>query len=138
MNSFEKGNLTGKNHDGPNANRPVTILTASSIIGDKVENLQNETLGEINNLMINVQSGKVEYVIVEHGGFLGMGEKLFAIPFEQLELDPVKEVYILNRSIEFFEKAPGFDNEHWPDTNSHAFEKANTYWGSFMGVNTGS
>lgn len=138
MNSFEEDNLTGKNHEGANANRHVKILTATSIIGDKVENHQNESLGEIYDLMINVQSGKVEYVIVEHGGFLGMGQKLFAIPFEQLELDTRKEVYILNRSKEFFDQAPGFDKDHWPETNSHSYEKENMYWGSFMGVNTGS
>lgn len=137
MNTFESENLTGQNHGGAKENTPLKVLTATSLIGNEVENLQGETIGEVHDLMINVHSGEVDYAIIEHGGFLGLGQKLFAVPFKQLELDTVKEVYILDKSLEFFEKAPGFDRDHWPETNSHLYEETNTYWGSFMGVNTG-
>jgi sporulation protein YlmC with PRC-barrel domain len=128
---YEVDNATGVNHEGPRANAPVRRLTASSIIGDKVENPQGQNLGKIDNLMVNLHDGRVEYAVVEMGSFLGLGGKLFAIPFTELQVDPVKEVFILNRSKEYLEKIPGFDKSHWPDTNAHTyFNDVNTYWGT--------
>jgi sporulation protein YlmC with PRC-barrel domain len=138
MNSFSKDNFTGKNHDGKFANTPLRVLTASSIMANKVYNTTDEHLGDVKDIMINVTEGTIEYVIIEFGGFLGIGEKFFAIPFELLEIDEEREAFILNQSKETLEKAPGFDKDHWPETNSHHMSDANTYWGGFMGPNTGS
>jgi sporulation protein YlmC with PRC-barrel domain len=129
--SYEVDNRTGINHEGPVANVPVRRLTASSIIGDSVENPEGEDLGKIDNLMINLNTGKVEYAVLEFGSFLGIGGKLFAIPFSELNLDPDRELFILSRSKEYLKQTPGFDKAHWPDTNDHAyFNDVNTYWGS--------
>jgi sporulation protein YlmC with PRC-barrel domain len=136
---YEVDNATGMNHEGPRANVPVKRLTASSIIGDKIENPQGENLGKIDNLMINLNTGRVEYAVLEKGAFLGIGGKLFAIPFAELKLDPVKEVFILNRNKEYLDRIPGFDKSHWPDTNAHTyFNDVNTYWGTgtTSGTNT--
>jgi sporulation protein YlmC with PRC-barrel domain len=127
--NYEVDNKTGVNHEGPQANLPVKRLTATSIIGDKVENPLGETLGKIDNLMVNLNDGRVEYAVVEMGSFLGLGGKLFAIPFSQLQIDDVKECFILNRSKEYLKNIPGFDKAHWPDTNAHPyFNDVNTYW----------
>jgi len=88
--------------------------------------------------MINVHDGKIEYVIIEFGGFLGIGEKFFAVPYKILDLDTDRHAYILNQKREVLENAPGFDKDHWPETNSHEFDKVVNYWGGFMGPNTGS
>jgi len=88
---YEVDNLTGTNHEGTLANQPVQRLTATSIIGDNVENGEGENLGEIDNLMINVHTGYVEYAVVEFGSFLGLGGKLFAIPFKELRINPAKK-----------------------------------------------
>ena len=134
----EKDNLTGQNHSGPNANRPLKFLTASSVIGDEVENSKGETLGKIKDIMLNVRSGEIEYVVLEHGrGFLGIGEKLFAIPFPALKVNPKSQDFILDVENDFLEKAPGFDKRHWPETNGH-YTDVNSYWGDFMGVNVSS
>jgi sporulation protein YlmC with PRC-barrel domain len=132
-------NLTGQNHEGINANWPVRLLTATSIIGDKVENNKGDNLGKIKDIMLDIREGKIEYVVIEYGGFLGVGEKLFAVPFRSLELDTANHQFILNKSKETFEKAPGFDKDHWPETNSHEYyHDVDTYWGGFMGPNTGA
>jgi sporulation protein YlmC with PRC-barrel domain len=99
---YEVDNLTGRNHEGPLANLPVRRLTATSIIGDKIENLDGDNLGKIDNLMININNGMIEYVVVESGSFLGLGGKLFAIPFSQFYLNADKECFILNREKEYF------------------------------------
>jgi sporulation protein YlmC with PRC-barrel domain len=128
---YEADNATGQNHEGPLANTPVQRLTATSIIGDTVENPQGDELGKIDNLMINLHNGDIEYAVVEMGSFLGLGGKLFAIPFSELQIDPVKEIFIVNRTKDYLKNIPGFDKTHWPDTNAHAyFNEVNTYWGT--------
>jgi sporulation protein YlmC with PRC-barrel domain len=126
--TYEFDNRTGVNHEGGSANTPVERLTASSIIGDSVENTQGEKLGTINNVMINLESGHVEYLVMEFGAFLGVGGKLFAVPFSEFKIDAEKRLFILDRDKEFLEKLPGFDKLHWPDTNNHYYEDVNQYW----------
>jgi sporulation protein YlmC with PRC-barrel domain len=128
MDTLTNENLTGVNHGGAHPNLPLKYLTASSIIGDKVHNDKGEHMGEIEDIMIDMTTGKIEYVIIEFGGFLTIGEKYFAIPFGLLRVDPGKKMFLFNQSRELLEKAPGFDMNHWPETNFHGEE---TYW-SFM------
>ncbi len=86
---------------------------------------QEEHLGKIADIMIDITTGKIEYVVIEFGGFLTIGEKYFAIPFSLLRVDPVKKAFLLDQPKERLEKAPGFDMSHWPETNFHAEER---YW----------
>lgn len=135
--NLENENMTGHNQLGPNANNPVRVLTATSIIGDKVENNQGDDIGHIKDIMLNIHDGSIEYLIIEFGGFLGIGEKLFAVPFSALRLNASKKDFILDVDKKFLETAPGFNKDHWPETNSHYYEHVHATWGSFMGPNTG-
>lgn len=131
--TYKKDNRTGINHEGPDANMPVQRLTASSIAGDRVENPEGEDLGEIDTLMINLHTGEVEYAVIEFGAFLGIGGKLFAVPFKELKLDSEREIFILNRDKEYLKKSPGFDKTHWPETNDHSyFEDVRMYYGNYL------
>ena len=120
-------NITGENDEGEFPNLRLKVLTATSIIGDKVRNKQDENLGSIREIMLNVQTGKIEYYVIEFGGFLGIGEKLFAIPFNLLTIDAENQVFIFDQPREKLEKAPGFDKAHWPETNIHYYE-ADQHW----------
>ena len=131
MNSLTEDNLTGINHEGPETNRPLRYLTASSIIGDHVHNEQKEHIGLIKDIMIDVVKGGIDYYILEFGGFLGIGTKYFAIPFGHLAVDSEKHLFIFNKTREALENAPGFDLDHWPDTNIH-WDRVYDYW-SFTG-----
>lgn len=130
---FETQNITGENREATNANTPVRVLTATSIIGDKVENFNKEKIGEIHNIMLNVQTGCIEYVVMESGGFLGIGEKLFAIPFKSMALDAERKTFLLNLDKDFLKNAPGFDKDHWPETNSKHWEDVGNYWTNSRG-----
>jgi len=125
MDILTQENLTGVNKEGKNPNLPLKFLTASSIIGDHVHNDSDEHIGKIEDIMIDITAGKIEYVVIKSGGFLTIGEKYFAVPFSLLKVDPEKKQFILSQSKEMIEKAPGFDLNHWPETNFHAEE---TYW----------
>jgi len=138
MKTFAQDNLSGTNHEGAHPNSPLKFLTASSIIGDEVLNRGGEKLGKINDIMVELSNGKIEYVVIELGGFLGMGEKYFAVPFALLKVDAENETFVLDQTKEALQAAPGFDKDHWPETNSHEFDNAGTYWGGFMGANTGA
>ena len=93
------------------SNSPVK---ASGIIGTKVVNPKAESLGDIKEIVIDPSTGRVAYVVVSFGGFLGMSEKLFAIPFSSFEYNLANNEYVLHVPKERLENAPGFDPEHWP------------------------
>ncbi|WP_374089638.1 PRC-barrel domain-containing protein [Methylomicrobium lacus] len=94
------------------------VSRASKIIGAKVKNLNGENLGDIKDLVIDPERGQVVYGVVSFGGVLGMGNKLFAIPWDGLSWNPDKQYYILDLDKETLKKAPGFDKKHWPDTSN--------------------
>ncbi len=90
-------------------------MSASTLVGDAVVNARGEDLGKLEEIMIHVDSGKVAYAVLSFGGFLGMGDKLFAIPWEALSLDEDNKQFILDVDKEKLEHAPGFNKDHWPD-----------------------
>ena len=91
------------------------VLSASSIMGHKVINTAGEQLGSIKELMIDLDGGLIAYAVLSFGGILGMGDKLFAIPWEALTIDTENHTFILDVDKEVLENAPGFDKDHWPD-----------------------
>jgi hypothetical protein len=92
------------------------FLTAKKINGDKVINMAGEHLGKIEDLMIDLENGRVAYAVLSFGGFLGFGNKLFAVPWEALSVRSHEHAFALDVSKEILEKAEGFDKEDWPLT----------------------
>lgn len=95
--------------------RPKSIVRADEVIGVKVINRAKEDLGKIYQIVLDKISGQVVYVVLESGSFLGMGGKLFALPWNAIHYDPNEEAFILNVSKDLLKNAPGFDKDHWPD-----------------------
>lgn len=92
---------------------------SSKLVGLTVKNTQGEDVGTINDLVISVADGKVAYAALSHGGVLGIGDKLFAVPFRELKFTHDKADnemhFVLNISNEKLKAAPGFDKNNWPD-----------------------
>jgi len=106
------------------------IHKASDLIGKNVVNPEGKTLGEIKNLAIDGEQGRIAYAILSFGGFLGIGNKLFAIPWGALRIGPGGDNFVLNVDKAKLEKAPGFDNDKWPDlTNRQVAGELHTYYG---------
>lgn len=97
------------------------VLSASTIMGDDVVNAEGENLGEVKELMVDLDAGQIAYAVLSFGGFLGLGEKLFAIPWGALSLDPERKVFVLNLDREVLEEAPGFDKDDWPQTRDREY-----------------
>jgi sporulation protein YlmC with PRC-barrel domain len=91
------------------------VLSASTLAGDTVRNLQGEDVGHIKELMIDLRSGRVAYAVLSFGGFLGVGDKLFAVPWSALRFNQQEKVFLLDVDKQRLEQAPGFDKDHWPD-----------------------
>jgi len=91
------------------------FLSASTLIGAQVRNPQNESLGDLKDVMIDTASGKIAYGVLSFGGVLGVGNKLFAVPWDSFRVDPEKERLVLDVLERRLEDAPGFDADHWPN-----------------------
>lgn len=96
-------------------------LSASSLRETTVVNAQGDDLGTIEDLMIDPSTGRVEYAVLDFGGFLGIGDKFFAVPLEAFEVDRTNERMMLNVSKDRLKSAPGFDKSNWPETADTSF-----------------
>lgn len=91
------------------------LLSSKTICGTDVRNAQGEDLGHIEDLMVDPATGDTAYAVLSFGGFLGLGDKLFAVPFDRLNVDREHEKMVLNVEKERLKEAPGFDKNDWPD-----------------------
>lgn len=97
------------------------IVKSGEIIGVKVKNPENENLGEIAEVVIDKQSGKVSYFVLDFGGFLGFGNKFFAVPCSLFLYSNNDDCFILNVDKQHLKNAPGFDKDHWPNFSTPEF-----------------
>jgi hypothetical protein len=111
------------------------IMAADTLTGDDVKNDAGEKLGELTHIMIDVPTGRVAYGVLSVGGFLNIGDKLFAIPWSALRLDPENHCFRLNASKAQLESAQGFDKDAWPSWSDrgwaesvHMYYAATPYW----------
>lgn len=114
-----ESNSTVSKLDSKTSNATVR---ASKLIGTNLKNSNDESVGEIKDLVIDARSGKVRYAAVTYGGLFGLGSKLFAVPFEAFRvrqntsaLTPGDYVLTLDVGKEQLSGAEGFDSDHWPD-----------------------
>jgi sporulation protein YlmC with PRC-barrel domain len=117
--------------DGPGPQ----IMASSTLEGNDVVNRQGEDLGTIKEIMIDVPRGRVAYAVLSSGGFLGIGDRLFAIPWTALTLDIDRKCFVLDVDAERLKNAPGFDKDHWPSmadtawaSEVHDYYGQPTYW----------
>ena len=127
--SMGRSRMASGNGPGP------AVMGASTLIGDKVTNREGENLGKIEEIMIDMGSGRVAYAVLSFGGMMGMGDKLFAVPWQALVLDPEHKQFKLNVAKERLKEAPGFDKNNWPAmadptwaSATHRFYEVSPYW----------
>ena len=98
------------------AGKAPKVLTASTIKGDKVTNSKGEDLGKVEEIMLDLEHGRVAYVVLSFGRVNWMpNNKLFAVPWEVLSISFHDKKFILNVSKETLKSAPGFNRDRWPD-----------------------
>ena len=119
------------NSSGPG---PV-IMAADTLVGNLVLGPSGDKLGKIDHIMLDVPRGQIAYAVLSFGGFLGVGTKLFAVPWSALTLDTVRKSFVLGIDKKRLEAAPGFDQNHWPSmadpqwaTSIHEYYGTPPYW----------
>jgi len=100
---------------GDHKDLPSNLKKASELIGTKVENPNGDNLGQIEDVVLDTNNGRVAYAVLSFGGFLGIGDKLFAIPWQALRENPEKKICLLAVDKETLKSAPGFDKKNWPN-----------------------
>ena len=108
--SRDKLGIYAKTSGGPGP----ALMGADTLLGNDVYNKDGEDLGDIKELMIDMASGRLSYAVLSFGGLLGMGDKLFAVPWAALTLDTANKRFTLDIPKAKLDGAPGFDKDHWP------------------------
>jgi sporulation protein YlmC with PRC-barrel domain len=129
--SYEERDAYGMYVDNGHKGPGPELMGADTLIGDHVHNLKNEHLGEIKEIMLDMRTGKIAYAVMSSGGILSIGEKLFAVPWEALQLDTANKQFRLDIEKERIENAPGFDTNNWPDmANPQWKSQIHSYYGT--------
>ncbi|MFN2301288.1 MAG: PRC-barrel domain-containing protein [Gammaproteobacteria bacterium] len=107
------------------------LMSVGTLIGNDVYNHKDEQLGEINEIMLDMGTGSIAYAVLSFGGFLGMGDKLFAVPWSALILDTKEKRFLLNLEKDRLKDAPGFDKDQWPNMRDENWaNKVSSYYGT--------
>jgi sporulation protein YlmC with PRC-barrel domain len=117
-------------HNVQETYQDVQLLSSGSLSGTAVENSHGEDLGHLEEIMLDLDNGRVAYAVLSFGGVLGIGNKLFAVPWEALAIDTYDKKIILDVSREHLEEAPGFDKDNWPHTADRSWlDEVYDYYG---------
>ena len=110
-------------------------LTAKTLIGNRVKNVQGEALGKVEDFMLDLEAGRIAYAVVNYGGLMGVGNKLFAVPWNAFKLDTDDHTFVLEVERDVLDSAEGFDKNNWPDMadrdwgrRTHEHYGARPYW----------
>ncbi len=110
------------------------LMGAETVIGNRVLSHTGETLGEIKEIMLDVATGRVGYAVLSFRTYLGFGEKLFAVPWAMLRLDPMQKCFVMDVAAKKLKQAPGFDKGQWPDMKDVDWEKSlHSFYGCVAG-----
>jgi sporulation protein YlmC with PRC-barrel domain len=95
-------------------------VRVSELIGMDIRNPAGEDIGEIIDLVVDARTGRLKYAAVTYGGFLGFGNKLFAVPFKAFKFqreEPGDDdvVLVLNITQDQLDASEGFDKDRWPN-----------------------
>lgn len=111
--------------------KPAPLMGASALVGRDVFNHKGERLGDIAEVMLDMATGSIAYAVLSFGGFLGIADKLFAVPWSALVHDDRGERFLLNVDKARLKDAPGFDKDDWPDMSDEVWAtKVRSYYGT--------
>ena len=105
------------------------LIASNKVEGTEVYNRGGDHLGEVYNFMVDKISGQVAYAVMSFGGFLGIGRRYHALPWEALDYDVKQGGYVVDTDIEKLKSAPTFgpQEDPWADPNYPAGIR--DYWG---------
>lgn len=93
---------------------------SANVIGIAVKTPDHKKIGEIEEIVIDLESGKLAYAVLSFGGHFGFGEKFFAVPWDEFSFvqDEKEHYFVVDTNAQKLRKLPGFNKEDWPDVAS--------------------
>lgn len=125
---------TGYGRQSANVEHDETtdMIASNKVEGTTVYNRQGEKLGEVYNFMVGKRSGRVAYAVMSFGGFLGIGQKYHAVPWNALTYDTSKGGFVIDASRDRLLAAPHYGAGEDPFTRTGYGREVDAYWASGM------
>ncbi|WP_322030367.1 PRC-barrel domain-containing protein [Paraburkholderia sp. J76] len=111
--SGDGARIVGRDRSGAHGPGP-DVMAASTLESDSVYSSDGDEVGKVKEIMLDVESGRIAYMVMSSGGFLGIGDKLLAVPWNALTLDAARKCFVIALNSERVKNAPGFDKDSWP------------------------
>ncbi len=99
------------------------VVSVSTLAGYRVRTTENDDLGTIEEIMIDPGTGQLAYAVLSLAGALGLGDKLYAIPWTLLRLNTEDRVLMLGCDSAWLRDAPAFQQDDWPDFGDERWER---------------
>jgi sporulation protein YlmC with PRC-barrel domain len=107
------------------------LVLMDKVQGARVVNLQDADLGKIDDIVIDMPSGQAVYAILSYGGFIGLGDKHFAVPWDMLRYNAERGAFVIDMAEDKLKNAPGFDEANLQDLADPRWAKPlHDYYGS--------
>jgi sporulation protein YlmC with PRC-barrel domain len=97
------------------------LVAASTLVGHRVLKPTGDELGNIEEVMLDLEAGRIAYAVLSFRGFPGISDKRFPVPWNALQIDAADHEFILDIDRRTLEGAPDFDKDNWPDMADLAF-----------------
>lgn len=133
--SGKESTMSGPTESGSMATMPMDVIRASKLHDMKIMGLQNEELGKVHDVVLTPDLTTVSYVALQRGGVLGVGEKLYAIPWSAVSMSADGKSLSVAISKKDIESSQGFDSKKWPDKGDAQWSKTPGETGSMMSMN---
>jgi sporulation protein YlmC with PRC-barrel domain len=96
-------------------------IATSALKGARVRNFAGEDLGKVDDLILDLHSGRTTYVVISLGGFLGIGDRLYAVPWELFSVRRGEPQLFVDLDKAVLADAPSFDRARWPDMSEETW-----------------
>jgi len=106
------------------------LIASSKVEGTAVYNRNGEHLGEVYNFMVGKRSGRVAYAVMSLGGFLGIGRRYHALPWNVLTYDTKRGGYVIDADRDILMAAPHYAEGEDPFARSDNMRRMKDYWSS--------
>lgn len=106
------------------------MISSEKVDGTAVYGRDGEQIGSVHHLMIGKRDGKVRHAVISYGGFLGMGEDYFPLPWNELTYDERRGGYAINRDVDQLKSGPRYRRDHEPSWDRSYEAELTGYYGA--------
>lgn len=111
-------------------NETQDMISSEKVDGTAVYGRDGDQIGSVHHLMIGKRDGTVRHAVVSYGGFLGMGEDYFPLPWNELTYDESRGGYTINRDVSQLKDGPRYRRDQEPSWDRSYQDQLTGYYGT--------